>query len=68
MIDAALLGTRTLVDVRSQVHRDSRVVFDPDGSYVEDVNSGEAVWLKEQGGMYMLKMWEWRKTMIPVKF
>jgi hypothetical protein len=33
------------------------VVFDEDGSFIEDKNNGERIWLKEERGMFMLKMW-----------
>ena len=48
---------KPLLSVSKMVAAGNRVVFDHDGSYVEDVNSGEVVWLTEQGGMYMLKVW-----------
>ena len=48
---------KPLLSVSKMVAAGNRVVFGPDGSYVEDVKTGEVVWLKEQGGMYMLKMW-----------
>ena len=35
----------------------NRVVFDDDGSYIEDKVSGERTWTQQVGGMYMLKMW-----------
>ena len=35
----------------------SRVVFDSDGSYIEDKASGERMYLLERNGMYMLRMW-----------
>ena len=35
----------------------SRIVFDSDGSYIEDKETGECMYLEEKGGMYMLKMW-----------
>ena len=34
-----------------------RVVFDQEGSYIQDKKTGEVIWLKEEGGMYMLKLW-----------
>ena len=53
--------SRTRLDcpgpAEAMVAAGNRVVFSPEGSYVEDVSSGEVVWLKEQGGMYMLKVW-----------
>ena len=35
----------------------NKVVFAASGSYIEDETSGEAMPLKEQGGMYMLRLW-----------
>ena len=46
-----------LLSVNKMLAAANRVVFSPEGSYLEDVNSGEVVWLKEQGGMFMLKVW-----------
>ena len=40
----------------------NRVVFDDDGSYIDDKVSGERTWTKQVRGMYMLKMWVSRKT------
>ena len=48
---------KPLLSVSKMVKAGNRVVFDEDGSYIENVQSGEKVWLKEQGGMYMLKIW-----------
>ena len=48
---------KPLLSVSKIVAAGNRVVFDPDGSYIEDTESGEKVWLKNQGGMYMIKMW-----------
>jgi hypothetical protein len=33
------------------------VVFDEDGSYIENKLTGQKTWLTEEGGMYALKMW-----------
>jgi hypothetical protein len=35
----------------------NRVVFDEDGSYIENRETGQITWLVEEGGMYALKMW-----------
>ena len=48
---------KALLSVSKIVAAGNRVVFDPEGSYIEDMNSGEKVWMKSQGGMYMIKMW-----------
>ena len=57
-ITAQVCGVnKPLLSVSKIVAAGNRVVFDPDGSYIEDTESGEKVWLKNQGGMYMIKMW-----------
>ena len=48
---------KPLLSVRKVMAGGSRVVFDEDGSYIESKATGERTWLKEQGGMFMLKMW-----------
>lgn len=35
----------------------NRVVFDDEGSYIEDKVTKEKMWMREDNGMYMLKMW-----------
>ena len=48
--------SKTLLSVRSILQAGNKVVFDSEGSYIEDKGSGERGWLKEEGGMYILKM------------
>ena len=48
---------KPLLSVSKVVAAGNRVVFDKDGSYIEDIISGDKVWLKNVGGMYMLKLW-----------
>ena len=48
---------KPLLSVCKLVHAGHRVVFETGGSYVEDTSNGERIWLKESGGMYMLKLW-----------
>ena len=48
---------KALLSVRKMTKAGNRVVFDDEGSYVEDKKTGERMWMKEEGGMYMLKMW-----------
>jgi hypothetical protein len=48
---------KPLLSVRKVMAGGSRVVFDEDGSYIESKATGERTWLKESGGMFMLKMW-----------
>ena len=48
---------KPLLSVSRMVQAGNTVVFSRSGSYVEDENSGERISLREQGGMYMLKLW-----------
>ena len=48
---------KALLSVRKMVHAGNRVVFDADGSYIEDKETGECIRMQEQGGMYTLKLW-----------
>ena len=48
---------KALLSVRRVVAAGNRVVFDAEASYIEDKATGEKMWLKEENGMYMLKMW-----------
>ena len=47
-----------ILSVKKVVKAGSRVVFEEEASYVENVTSGERMYMKEQdGGMYTLKFW-----------
>ena len=48
---------KALLSVHKLVQAGNKVVFEREGSYVEDEVTGEKMWLQEKGGMYMLKMW-----------
>ena len=52
---------KALLSVKKMVESGNRVVFDPQGAYIEDVESGERMNLKEQNGMYVLKLWAKRR-------
>ena len=52
---------KPLLSVRKVIAGGSRVVFDEEGSYIESKATLERTWLKEQGGMLMLKMWVQRQ-------
>ncbi|MDA8583692.1 hypothetical protein N9L68_05645 [bacterium] len=56
---------KALLSVRKVVAAGNRVVFDNGGSYIEDKSTGERMWMTEQNGMYMLKMWIPRKAQQP---
>jgi myosin heavy subunit len=49
--------SKPLLSVKKVVDAGNRVVFEKDGSYIEDVKTGERMWMREEHGMYMLKMW-----------
>ena len=57
--------SQALLSVRELTRRNNRVVFDEEGSYIEDKMTGEKMWLKEVNGMYMLKMWVPREQASP---
>jgi len=48
---------KALLSVHRMVHAGNTVVFSRSGSYVLDDATGERIHLREQGGMYMLKLW-----------
>ena len=48
---------KALLSVHKLVQSGNRVVFDSEGAFIEDKATRERIWLKEQGGMYTLKMW-----------
>ena len=45
-----------LLSVSREIHNGSRVVFDSDGSYIEDKTNGDVINLAERNGMFMLKL------------
>ena len=47
---------KALLSVSRMVQAGNRVVFEHNGSYVEDLHSGEKMYMYEKGGMYGLKM------------
>ena len=47
---------KALLSVSQVVKAGSKVLFAPDGSYIQD-SSGECIPLKESNGMYMLSLW-----------
>ena len=48
---------KALLSVAKTVKMGNRVVFEDEGSYIEDKTTGERMYLEERGGMYMLKLW-----------
>ena len=48
---------KALLSVHKVVKAGNRVVFDEQGSYIEARGSGERMWMTEDNGMYMLRLW-----------
>ena len=46
-----------LLSVHKVVKHSHKVVFDDDGSYLEDKKTGEKIWMEEHGGMYAIRLW-----------
>ena len=46
-----------LLSVSKAVAMGNRVVFDDQGSYIENKMSGDRTWMRAEGGMYTLRMW-----------
>ena len=49
--------TKALLSVRKLVEAGNRVVFEENGSYIEDVYRKVRMYLQEKHGMYTLKVW-----------
>ncbi len=47
---------RALLSVSRMVQAGNRVVYEQNGSCVEDLESGEKMYMYEKGGMYMLRI------------
>ena len=48
---------KPLLSVSKLVQSGNTVVFSPDGAYIEDRAHSGRIWLREDGGMYMARMW-----------
>ena len=48
---------KNLLSVSKVTKAKNKVVFDEDGSYIEDKVTGQRIALEEKGGMYTLKLW-----------
>ena len=46
-----------LLSVIKMIKSGNRVVFDESGSYVESKTSGDRTWIRERGGMFIMKLW-----------
>ena len=68
MIAQVCAVTKNLLGVNGMTKKGHRVVFDDDGSNIEDKASGERSWMHEVNGMYMLKLWVSKKTLKEASF
>ena len=48
---------KALLSVHRMVQAGNTVVFSRNGSYAQDDATGEKIHMREQGGMYMMKLW-----------
>jgi len=49
--------SRGLLSVDKMLARGNRVIFDDDGSYIENKYTREKIWLNKDKGMFMLNLW-----------
>ena len=61
MIAQICAVNKTLMSVSKIAKAGNRVVFDEDGSYIEDKTTGDRLWMTQVGGMYSVKLWVSRK-------
>ena len=52
---------KSLMSVSKIAGKGNRVVFDDEGSFIENKADGEKTWFRQSGGMCYLKMWVSRK-------
>ena len=48
---------KSLMSVSKIARAGNRVIFDSEGSYIEDKETSEKLWMSEVSGMYSVKMW-----------
>ena len=53
---------KALMSVKKVMRAGNRVVFDEEGTYIEDKVTAEKIWATDDGGMFMVKMWVDRKA------
>ena len=52
--------SKPLLSVKRMTELGHNVSFDEEGGWIVDRNSGEHVWLRPEGGMYMLRLWVYK--------
>ena len=53
---------KALMSVKKVMRAGNRVVFDEEGTLIEDKVTGEKIWATHDGGMFMVMMWVNRKA------
>ena len=53
---------KMLMSVSKVTGKGNKVVFDDEGSFIENKATGERTWLTQSGGMCYLEMWVSRKS------
>ena len=48
---------KALLSVHRMVQAGNTVVFSKQGSYAQDDETSEKIFMREHGGMYLMKMW-----------
>ena len=48
---------KALMSVSKIARAGNEVVFDDDGSYIEDKPTGDRIWMAQVGGAYSIKLW-----------
>ena len=48
---------KALLSVSKLIKAGNRVVFEEGGGYIEDLVTGSRLYMKEEGGMFMLRLW-----------
>ena len=56
------------MSVSKVVNKGNRVVFDEEGSYIEDKTTSEVTWMRQAGGMYYLDLWVSRRSSADARF
>ena len=49
--------TRPLASVSEIVRKNYRVLFDKDGSFIENKKSGKTIDIRQEGSLYFLDLW-----------
>ena len=52
--------SKPLLSVKRMTELGHNVSFDEEGGWIIDRSSGEHVWLRPEGGMYMLRLWVYK--------